>query len=174
MNIFKLGLVISGLGLLTSLLLFSLLFFIPNMKHLLGDSPGMIPLIGVAIFVVGTLSLSMSHGDKLSHWGSALMILSLLFLFIPWEGDYTPQNTALALYSLFIVSSVCSWLYLIYLYKTSSNHHNNHMGRTIGAIILVLVGVFFAFFPHSIRVFHVGLGIVALIVGGWMFLKAKK
>ncbi len=57
------------------------------------------------------------------------------------------------------------------------------MGKTIGATILVLVGVFFAFFPHSIHVsfgltidhkFHVGFGIVALIIGGWMFLKAKK
>ena len=57
------------------------------------------------------------------------------------------------------------------------------MGKTIIAIILVLVGVFFAFFPHSVHLslgltidhkFHVGFGIVALAVGGWLFLKAKK
>ena len=57
------------------------------------------------------------------------------------------------------------------------------MGKTIGASVLVLVGVFFAFFPHRVHVslgftfphvYHVSFGIACLVIGGWLFMKMKK
>lgn len=114
MKKFKLGLIITGIGLLSSSL-----FLVP--KNFLGNSFGLIPFLGVLLFILGTLILSASYGGKLSHWLSALVVLSILFLVIPWGGDYTPVDVARMLYLLFGASSIGSWLYLMYIYNSCFN-----------------------------------------------------
>jgi hypothetical protein len=110
MKIFKFSLIITGIAFLAALF-----YFVPNVENLPLFS---IILLSFPIFIFGTILLALFYGDKLSRWLAALIVLSLIFLFIPWGGDYTPIKIAQFLYLLFGASVICSWLWLVFLYKS--------------------------------------------------------
>lgn len=56
------------------------------------------------------------------------------------------------------------------------------MAKKVVSWVLVVLGVFFTFFPHSVHVslgltyphvYHVVFGIILLVAGGWMLWKKK-